>query len=633
MKKRKVPPPKRTPASRASSAPLLTGLGIGAAVLAIYWQTFDFGWVSFDDATYVYQNAMVRTGLSFRTLAWAFTTFQTSNWHPLTWISFLLDASLFGMNAGEQHAVNVFLHLASSVLLFLALRRMTRSQWRSALAAAIFAVHPLHVESVAWIAERKDALCVLFEILTLWFYARYAEDAKPSRYAMVMAAFALSLLSKPMAVTLPFVLVLLDIWPLRRGRRLLEKIPLFALSAGASAVTLFAQRSTGATRLTNLPFAARLGGAIVAYVRYLGKAVWPANLGMLYPVETFPLLPVIAAAAILLAITVAAILVFRRRPYILVGWLWFLGTLVPVIGLVQVGFQSIADRYMYFPLVGLSIALIWAANDVVEAAPGLRQAAGAASVAIVVAFAAVAWRQAGYWRDSITLFEHTLAVTRGNYVIHNDLGIDLQAAGRLNEAAAQFRLAVDAAPRYKDALNSLGAIVAYQGNKTEAIELHRRAVAADPNYAGARLNLGHELLETGQLDEALAQLQEGVRLEPESARGHAYLGAALLAQGHPESALEHLDYAVKLAPGNADTQSNLCSALLALGRPAQAIAACSAALKIRPNFARAQLNLGNALAADGQTGAAAAVFSKMIAANPGDANARSALSRLPRSGR
>ena len=359
MKTRKVPMQKRRQPLQpgvSRTAEMFTCLLIGLAILVVYSQTFGYGFVSFDDGTYVYQNPMVKAGFSIHGIAWAWTAFYASNWHPLTWISYMLDSELFGLNPGEQHAVNVFLHVGSSILLFLALERMTRHRWRCALVAGIFALHPLHVESVAWIAERKDVLSTFFEMLTLWLYVRYTEDSKPVRYAWMAVAFALSLLSKPMAVTLPFVLILLDIWPLRRRLRLWEEIrekaPLLAMSAAASILTLWAQRSTGAMMtLAHLPLADRLANAVVAYLRYIEKAFWPANLAVLYPIQKPSPVTVFAAALILMAVTVVAALTLRRRPYVLVGWLWFLGMLVPVIGLVQVGFQSIADRYDGVPTV------------------------------------------------------------------------------------------------------------------------------------------------------------------------------------------------------------------------------------------------------------------------------------------
>lgn len=540
----------------------------------------------------------------------------------------MLDCQLFGLNPGEQHAVNVLLHLASSILLFLTLNRITQRRWASAIVAAIFALHPLHVESVAWIAERKDVLCTFFEILTLWFYLRFARSAKPPDYALACIAFGLSLLSKPMSVTLPFLLILIDVWPLRRSLRLLEKLPLFAMAALASIITMRAQQTTGAASLIHLTFAERLANAIVAYPRYLAKALWPANLGVLYPIEKFSAATVIASALLVAAVTAAAILNYRRRPYLLIGWLWFAGTLVPVLGFVQVGFQSIADRYTYVPLIGLSIAVLWLAADFADAHPRLKQPLAAAAALILIVFTIASYRQTGYWRDTITLYQHTLSATRGNYVIHNNLGIEFESAGHIDEAAAEFRAAIDAAPDFKDALNSLGAILEYKGDESGAIALHRRAIAADPNYATAHLNLGHELYQTGQIDEARRELTEGLRLDPDSPRGHAYLGALLAAAGEFDQARQHLERSAALAPPTADTETNLCYVLRELRYPNEAIADCQAALKIRANSVNAQWNLGQALAAAGRIDEASAVFSKLAESYPNNPAPRAALASL-----
>ena len=331
MKTRKVPIQQRGQAGLRDTPSrkfgILTCLLIGLAILGVYSQTFDYGFVSYDDDTYVSANPMVTEGFSVPRLAWAFTSFYAANWHPLTWISYMVDSQLFGLKPGEMHAVNVFLHLGSSILLFLFLHRATHRVWPSALVAGFFALHPLHVESVAWIAERKDVLSTFFQILTLWLYVRFTEQPRAARYAGIVLAFALSLLAKPMAVTLPFVLILLDVWPLRRfeWKRFLEKIPLLAMSAAASIVTFFAQRSTGAVvTLDRLPFSYRLENAVDAYLRYIEKALWPVNLAVLYPIQKASTLSVSVAIIILIAITVVAVLTFQRLPYVLVGWLWYL---------------------------------------------------------------------------------------------------------------------------------------------------------------------------------------------------------------------------------------------------------------------------------------------------------------------
>jgi len=651
MKSRKVPTkksgakvrPSVTPAASPTVAPRTVAIAIFLSISVltslVYFQTFGYGYVYYDDDRYVYDNPMVKAGISGQSLAWAFTTFYFANWHPLTWISYLLDYQLFGLNAGAEHAVNVVLHLGAITFLFLALLVMTRQPFRSGLVAAIFALHPLHVESVAWIAERKDVLSTFFQMLTLLLYARYAEKPVLKRYAAMALAFALSLLAKPMAVTLPLVLLLLDVWPLHRvkfetwrenlPRLLLEKTPLLAMSAIASVLTFMAQRSGGAVvSLVGMPFSERLANALTAYVGYIGKTFWPVDLAVLYPLRTATPASVAAAILILIAITALAVATFQSRPYFLTGWLWYLGMLVPVIGLVQVGRQSMADRYTYMPLVGLSIALVWLLAEEVERRPSLRQAAAAVAFLVLAILAVGAYHQAGFWKDSETLFRHTLAVTRDNSIIENNLGVVIQREGRLDEAGALYRQALAVAPDYTEAQTNLGVVLAGQGKHDEAIKLYRQALTTDPNYADAHANLGHEHLMRGQVAEAFAQLSEALRIKPDSAEPQADMGFALAAEGRFEEARQHLQESVRLQPNKAETQSNFCFVLQRLGRMDQAVAACQEALKLKPDFPDARFNLGNALAAQGKTDAAAAEFSRLLEANPNHAAARAALAEL-----
>jgi len=611
---------------------------IGSAILAVYSQTFDYGFVSLDDDSYVYDNPMIRTGLSHG-LIWAFTTFHSSNWHPLTWISFMADWDLFGLNASAEHAVNVFFHLGAAVLLFLALVSMTRQNWRSAFVAGIFALHPMHVESVAWIAERKDVLSAFFLMLTLLFYARYVRNPNPRRYVAMVLAFALSLLAKPMAVTLPFVLVLLDLWPLRRfefrsgqlslKRLLWEKAPLFAMSIASSVVTYLAQ-GTSVMPLARLPVSERVENAVFAYSSYIGKAFWPAGLAVLYPIHKPAALGVFAAALTLSGVTVSAVLGCRRRPYVLVGWLWFLGVLVPVIGLVQVGVQSMADRYSYIPFVGLSIVLVWTIGDICHGRLILERTAITVGILALVVLAAEAYQQAKYWKTSTSLYQHALAVTYGNSRIQSNLGVIFESEGREEEAVSLFRQAIETAPDYAAALNNLGAILARRGKLDEAIGLHRRAVAADPTNAAAHDNLGNELAQSGQLDEGVAQLSQALRLDPDSARAEAEIGAVLGLKGNLEEASQHLQQAVRLEPNNIEAERNLCVCFAALNHPDQAIIACNATLKIRPDLVDIRFLLGSSLAAKGQAAAAKIEFSRVLAANPNHTGARTALARLQR---
>jgi Tfp pilus assembly protein PilF len=573
-------PPQQAATSFSSRTLLiLICLLLALATLAIYTQTASHGYVAYDDDQYVYQNPWVKAGLTASNIAWAFTTFFYANWHPLTWISYMLDFSLFGSNPGAEHLVNMALHLASTLLLFFALARMTRQPWRSAVVAAIFAVHPLHVESVAWISERKDVLSTFFEMLALLLYVRYTSKPGARSYAsrsyLAMAvAFGLSLLAKPMAVTFPFVLLLLDYWPLHRldwplkpallRRLVIEKAPLLAMAAVASILTFVAQRSFGAViSLTRFPLPERAANAAIAYVAYIGKTLWPADLAVLYPAHEPGLGNAVIAVVILAAITGAAWHWVTQRPYLAVGWLWYLGMLVPVIGLVQVGAQSMADRYTYLPMVGLSIAVVWTIADSVQNRPALRTAVAGATILVLALLAAAAYRQVTFWKSSRTLFEHTLAVTTDNSVIQNNLGV----------------------------------IVSDEGNSAEAVTLYRAALATAPDYAEANGNLGHELLKAGQLDQAQPSLAKALDLNPNLVRAQADLGLLLAARGQFEEAQRHIERSLMLAPGDAENESNLCFVLTHLGRPDEAIAHCKTALLINPGLSNAQFNLNNALAA------------------------------------
>ena len=547
---------------------------LALAVLTIYAQTANYGYVAYDDDQYVYQNPWVKAGLTASNIGWAFTTFFYANWHPLTWISYMLDFNMFGSNPGAQHLVNVALHLASTLLLFLALVRMTRQPWRCAVVAAIFAVHPLHVESVAWISERKDVLSTFFEMLTLLLYVRYTVKPGVRNYLPLAVAFGLSLLAKPMAVTFPFVLLLLDFWPLRRlnwplqraavRRLFMEKVPLLALAAVTSVLTFLAQRGYGAVAsLSHLPLAERVANAAIAYVAYIGKTFWPADLAVLYPVQKPVLGNAVIAVLILAAITAAAWRWVRQRPYLAVGWLWYLGMLVPVIGLVQVGTQSMADRYTYVPMVGLSIAAVWTIGDLIRNIPALRIAAAVAAVPMLAVLAGAAYQQTTYWKTSRTLFEHTLAITKDNRIIENNLGV----------------------------------VLADEGKSAEAITLFRAALAIDPDYAEAHSNLGHELLKSGRADQAQASLTKALDLNPNLVRAQADMGVLLASRGEFEEARRHLERSLTLAPGDAENESNLCFVLTHLGRLDDAIVHCHTALLINPSMSNARFNLDNALAA------------------------------------
>jgi protein O-mannosyl-transferase len=611
-----------------AATPALISLALVAVTFLLYCKSFRYGYVLFDDSSYVYENPMVQSGISLKGIAWAFTTFEFTNWHPLTWISYMLDVQLFGLNPGAQHAINVLLHAGATLLLFQAFLRMTREVWCACTLAAVFALHPLHVESVAWIAERKDVLSTFFLMLTLLLYVRYVERPRPTRYLCMFTAFALSLLAKPMAVTFPFVLLLLDIWPLRRiapaslridlRLRVLEKVPLLAISALASMLTFLAQRRGGAVpSLALLPIADRLGNALSAYLKYIGKAVWPVDMALLYPLQPPSATTVLLALVTLTAVTIMAVKAFRTRPYFLVGWLWYLGMLVPVIGLVQVGRQSMADRYMYLPLVGLSIPPIWMANEFLEKRPFVIPAGRCAAILVLAVFAALTYRQLDYWKNSKTLFEHAIAVTTNNAVMETNLGIVLQRQGKFDEAAKLYREALAADPNHVLALSYLGAIVAEQGKHDEAIALYRKAIAMDPNYAEALAHLGHEFSIAGRDADAFRELKEALRGSSlVRLYAHVDLGILLANRGDYAAAKQSLEAALGLDNRRTEIWSDLCGVLNHLGELDQASKACGEALRLRPDSPDAGVNLAGTLAARGQTAAAAEELSRVLAANP-----------------
>jgi Flp pilus assembly protein TadD len=507
---------------------------LAATTFAVFGRVAGNGFVNFDDDLYLYENPIVRQGLTAEGFAWAFTTFWTGNWFPLTWLSHMLDCELFGMNAGAHHVVGVLLHALSAALLYLILRGMTGAAGKSAVVAALFALHPLRVESVAWASERKDVLSAFFFLLTIAAYRRWVERPGGARYASVVASLALGLLAKAMLVTVPFVLLLLDYWPLRRMsganavplRRLLrEKVPLFALAAASSVVTFVAQRSQGATYLgETLPWGDRVANALVTYAAYLRSLAWPSGLAVFYPYRG-DVSPGQWLGALLLlgGLTALAVRASRRERALAVGWFWYLGTLVPVIGLVQVGGQSMADRYTYVPSIGVFLMVAWGL-DAIPAASRRRRAllAGLAGAA-VLACAVATWRQVGRWRDPATLYGHALRVTRENYLAHNNLGVVLLAQGRVADAVAH----------------------------------HEEAIRIEPRYTAARANLGLALASLGRADEAVAQLREALRLAPGNAAVHANLATALMLRGDHEEAIAHCVEACRIAPGDPRLLNNL----------------------------------------------------------------------------
>lgn len=514
--------------SRARDASIAVGLV--AAVLVIYAQTADHAFLSYDDPGYVTANTSIRDGITWQSVRWAVTATDFYNWHPLTWLSYVVDYQLYGLNPRGYHLTNVALHAANTLLVFAVFRRMTGDVWPSALVAVLFGVHPLHVESVAWVSERKDVLSTFFALLAMGAYVRYAARRAAGWYLTALGLFALGLAAKPMLVTLPFVLLLLDYWPLRRvelggdavgkrlGRLVLEKLPFVALSAACSAMTVYAQSAGGAVAaLERFALGVRVMNALVSYGAYLEKMVWPVGLSVRYPHPgaSLPVWKAVAAACVLLAVTAMAIRWLRSRPYVAVGWFWYLGTLVPVIGLVQTGDQAMADRYSYLPLAGVFVAIAWGLRDTSVAWPRGRRAIGWLAAAAAVTLTAAAWNQTRYWRDSVTLYEHSLSVVENDSLLHYNMANEMREQGRLNDAVRHYQDAIRFDSGYVAAYTNLGPILAQQGRTDEAIALYAAALTLKPDLAEAHNNLGMLLGEQGRIADAIPHFEEAVRLKPE----------------------------------------------------------------------------------------------------------------------
>ena len=590
---------------RRSYATLGVGLALVALVAALYWPVGDYDFISLDDSGYVFSNPKVRSGLSWEGVGWAFTTFHKSNWHPLTWLSHMLDSQLFGVTSGGPHAINVALHAANAVLLFLVLRWMTGAFWPSAFVAALFAVHPLRVESVAWVSERKDVLGGFFWMTTLLAYVGYVRRPGVLLYWMVLISFGMGLMAKPMLVTLPCVLLLLDFWPLGRWRPgnfrplILEKLPLLALAAISSVLTLLAQRSSGALgTLEAVPLGSRVANALVAYVAYLSKTFWPTKLAAFYPhpalvpSETGPLVAeTLGAALLLVAVSVCVLYMIKRRPYLTLGWLWYLGTLLPVIGIVHVGFQAMADRYSYLPLIGIYIAIAWAGRELVLRWRSARLVVAITAVASLIACTLITRSQIPTWRDSTSVFAHAIEVTRDNYFAHANLGSILLAHGNVDDAMAHYEKALRIRPDYPTALTGLGTIYARQGQIDRAIDLHQRALNARPDSAIVLNNLGAALYQKGELIAAAQVFERALELEPDYAMGHSNLGSIYFRLGQLGQAEEHLERALSIEPDYVAAHNNLGAVLVQQGRLQEAVAHFEHALRIQPDHAMSRQNL------------------------------------------
>lgn len=570
--------------------PRIAAICLVLAVLTVgaFWQLKDNNFVNYDDIFYLTENSQVQGGLSFSGLRWAFTATVAGNWHPLTWLSHMLDWQLYGANPSGHHLTSLILHVLNTLLLFWVLVRLTQGFWPSALVAALFALHPLHVESVAWASERKDVLSAFFWLLTMWTYLRYVERPKTGRYLSILLVFALGLMAKAMLVTEPFMLLLLDYWPLGRwsgrpeatgGRRrgkaapelgprrtawrlIWEKTPLFALAAISCVITVVVQREAEAVISTELlPFGARLSNALVAYVSYLAKMLWPLKLAIFYPHPgaNLPGWQIVGAGVLLAGFTSLAVHWRRRFPYLLVGWLWYLGTLVPVIGLVQVGSQAMADRYTYIPFIGIFIILAFGAADLASGWRSRQVTLAAVWGLALLTCLTLTWVQVGHWRNATTLFSHALQVTENNYMAYVNLGLAYDEAGKTDAALEMLQQGMRLKPNFADTYNDLGKVYDKLGRTDEAIEMFRRAIGLNPNFCDAYNNLGIDLADRGEIAAAIHQFQQARRARPDFDQPYYNLGLAYSKQGQIREAGEMFEMALKKNPNNVGARDLLAS--------------------------------------------------------------------------
>ncbi len=625
-RKKKAEPPRRRWARWFVAA-----AGILLLVWVVYGQTARFGFVSFDDDRYVHDEPMVARGLSGEGVAWAFTRVHAGNWHPLTSLSLMLDVELFGVNAGAHHLVNVFLHALTTLLLLAALHRLTGAFWRSALVAALFALHPVKAESVAWISERKDVLSGLFFVLALLAYDHFARAPLLRRYLLLLLAAALGLLAKPMLVTLPLILLLLDFWPMRRwadrepgpyparsaSRLFLEKVPLLALAAGSAAATWWAQaRALGAG--ASISFTDRLANAAVTPVIYLKQTLWPTGLAAFYPHPQgeLPVWWALLALALLACVTLAGWHYRRVAPFLLTGWGWFLVMLLPVLGLIQVGWQARADRYLYLPQIGLTIAIVWLAELGLRRLAAGRALGWSLGLVAIASCTVLAQRQVATWRDSETLWRRALAVTQNNDMAHRGLGIALAHDGKLEEARAELERAVALRPGNADTRVNLANVYRKQGETARAVALYREILREDPGHWHARRNLAGTLAEAGRIPEATEEYLRLQREHPEDPDLAASLGALYLQTGNTAEAARFFRAALALRPGQAEALNNLGIALFREGRVGEAVESWREAAGLQPGNSDLQNNLGVALATLGREEEAITHWSRALALAP-----------------
>ena len=647
------------------------------ALCSVYLQVKDHQFINYDDQQYVTENSHVLSGLNPGNIKWAFTSVYASNWHPLTWISHMMDVDIFGMKPGMHHLTNVIFHILNSILLLIVLNQMTGALWRSAVVAALFALHPLHVESVAWIAERKDVLSTFFWMLTMLAYHRYVGSHTISKYLLMILLFGLGLMAKPMLVTLPFVLLLLDFWPLKREelnlstngsqttllwwlktnprgilRLILEKVPLMIMALAASGITFYAQSAGGSvTSLERMSFGTRIQNVIISYVAYLWKMIWPLNLAVFYPYpKQFSILTVVVCFWLLIAITVIVVMSVRRFPYLVTGWFWYLGTLVPVIGIVQVGYQSMADRYTYIPMIGIFVMIAWGIPELLDKWQFKKIALATLTGIVIPILIVCSWMQVGYWKNSNTLFEHALNMTVNNDVAHyslakdlidhgefddalkhctealkihpynshanNIMGLVLKKRGEISKAISYYSKAIQIDSNYVEAYNNLGSAFINQGKNSEAVKQFSRAIEIEPECVFAYINMGVALANQGRLNEAIHQYHKALQIRPDSFEAHYNLGIALISQGKIDESIDQYKKVLGIDPGNVFAQEALTSLLAKRNRIEDSVAGLRKELENESNKLGLYVKSGDIYQSGGDLGKAAENYERVVLIEP-----------------
>jgi len=532
---------------------VLISICFAAAVVAVYWPVHNYDFVKYDDDLYVYNNSNIQTGITPQSIKWAFSSGYANFWHPLTWLSHILDWQIYGGTAGGHHITNLIFHITNTLLLFFVFKRMTNDIWPSAFVAMAFALHPLHVESVVWVSERKDVLSIFFWLLTMWAYARYVEKLKLRWYLAAMVLFVAGLMAKPMLVTLPFVFFLLDYWPLKRKISwylLAEKIPFIVLSAVLSAVAFFTQQSGGAIeKLVNVGINIRIFNALISYVKYIGKMLWPSDLAVVYPLTNqIPVLYVLASFVFLLAVTILVLCLSQKHRYLVTGWFWYLGTLIPVIGIVQVGSHAMADRYSYITLTGLFIIIAFGVKELV-AKQRYKLLIMPAAVVLII-WGAVAARQVRYWKNSITLFEHALAATKDNSVVLTNYIICLNEAGRFDDVIVQSEKMLKLKPDSVETLNNFGIALAQKGRFQEAVEKFGLAVKYKPDSSLSYFNLAVTFQNQNMYEQAASFYRQALKIQPNYTAASVNLAEALMELGEKDEAVRVYRDAIEYDPNN-----------------------------------------------------------------------------------